>query len=783
MILTSDFFKEYTGDVMIRLNWLPWKFVIRKLAKKHGILDPVRLISRIDKFAQPSEVVAPMELVRASIVLHARGLINARTIQTNLDWLWPYWVQRQFNPKDEAFVPRSYTLTHVNLTNRNWTAIGMPDCSIYPILDARGLITPFFDGWSLDVWILDNDGEGLFPSLENKASQRLYLENDTLAVETTLKKNGMQIISRADVFPEDQKPVCRIHYRVISSVPAVFAVALRPFNPEGVSFIHDIILTDRRKTWKINDEKCVFFSRPVSRHYVSSFLEGDVIRFMRDRPEKNHIHCNVGMASATAVYHMKPNVEETLEVKVDLCADPETEEIFPSPFPDVSWKNALANVCPLEIPDERIQFLYNAAVWSVVLHSPLDVYPGPFYYKRFWFRDAVFILYAMICIGLHERSRRLLDRFSSRQTLEGYFHSQQGEWDSNGQVMWIFERFAAMTGEGMKEDWIDSVIKAGKWIEKKRTPVNSDALHAGLMPAGFSAEHLGNNDFYYWDNFWSIAGLMAGSKIISPSGHKKMAALFEAVAESMKKSVEISLLKSRHIRHYDGIPASPYRRLDAGAIGSVVGAYPLRILPANDPRLTATVEFLFKHCFIDHAFFQDMFHSGYNIYLSLHCAQVLLRSSNPAFMPIVQRVAELASPTGQWPEAIHPRTLGGCQGDGQHIWAAAEWIMMIRNMFVREENEELILFSGIDPDWIENGKTVTFGVAHTEFGTISLYARGKEKTVTAGWKADWRKEPTRVIFAIPGYRIQTFSPLPENETKIKKQCVKTPDKEYLAGKI
>jgi hypothetical protein len=388
----------------------------------------------------------------------------------------------------------------------------------------------------------------------------------------------------------------------------------------------------------------------------------------------------------------------------------------------------------------------------------------------------------MICIGLHKRSQRLLDRFSSRQTLEGYFHSQQGEWDSNGQVMWIFERFSAMTGEGMKEDWIDSVIKAGKWIERKRTSVNSDALHAGLMPAGFSAEHLGNNDFYYWDNFWSIAGLMAGSKIISFAGHKKTAALFEAMAESMKKSVEISLLKSRHIRRYDGIPASPYRRLDAGAIGSVVGAYPLRILPANDPRLTTTMEFLFKHCFIDHAFFQDMFHSGYNIYLSLHCAQVLLRASNPAFLPIVQRVAELASPTGQWPEAIHPRTLGGCQGDGQHIWAAAEWIMMIRNMFVREENKELILFSGIDPDWMENGKTVSFGEAHTEFGTISLYARGKDKTVTAGWKADWRKEPARVVIAVPGYRIQTFSPFPENETEIEKPGGKAPDMDYMAGK-
>lgn len=53
-------------------------------------------------------------------------------------------------------------------------------------------------------------------------------------------------------------------------------------------------------------------------------------------------------------------------------------------------------------------------------------------------------------------------------------------------------------------------------------------------------------------------------------------------------------------------------------------------------------------------------------------------------------VAKLASPMGQWPESIHPRTCGGCMGDGQHVWAAAEWVLMIRNCFIREEKEPII---------------------------------------------------------------------------------------------
>ena len=51
------------------------------------------------------------------------------------------------------FIPRAFSITHVNLTHRNWTAIGVPDRDFLPIVDPRGLVTPLWDGWSLDGWI------------------------------------------------------------------------------------------------------------------------------------------------------------------------------------------------------------------------------------------------------------------------------------------------------------------------------------------------------------------------------------------------------------------------------------------------------------------------------------------------------------------------------------------------------------------------------------------------------------------------------------------------------
>src|SRR5690606_36768683 len=131
----------------------------------------------------------------------------------------------------------------------------------------------------------------------------------------------------------------------------------------------------------------------------------------------------------------------------------------------------------------------------------------------------------------------------------------------------------------------------------------------------------------------------------------------------------------------------------------LAAGYPLQLFPPDDRRLADTVAYLMENCFVDGAFFQDMIHSGLNAYLTLHVAQVLLRAGDPRHFPIMCAVADLASPTGQWPEAVHPHTRGGCMGDGQHAWAAAEWVIMLRNCFLREEGDRLILCAGLPEAW------------------------------------------------------------------------------------
>lgn len=737
---------------MIWLKWFPWKYTIRRLARAHGFIDPIALLTRLHRFAQPSEVADPIELVRAGVILHARGLINSRVIQHNLDWLWPYWIERQFDPRDKAFVPRAFSITHINLTNRNWTAVGLPDLDILPIIDPRGLLTPFLGEWSLDSWVIDEEGrEKLLPSRLSQVDQRLCL-HDEFAVCTEMQQGQFSLSTEASVVRKYDLPICRLRLsaRTVRE-PAWLVVALRPYNPEGISLIHKVRLTKDRASWLIEDDQVVKFSEAADRHHVSYYRQGDVLIHLHDREEQSSGMCNVGMLTAAALFRI--NAGRRRELTVDVPLD-HAKQSRPISY-GVSWPESLAHHCALNISDRRLKFLYDAALRTLIIHSPEDVYPGPFTYKRFWFRDAAFIIYGLLCAGLFSRAERALDRFPSRQNRNGYFHSQEGEWDSNGQVLWIMERYCQLTNFPPKPAWHKSIRRAARWIIDKRLSDRLDHLHAGLLPAGFSAEHLGPNDFYYWDDFWGVAGLRSAAAMMEMIGDTENRTMFSVEADKFWQAIERTLEQVKERLGQKIIPASPYRRMDAGAIGSLSVGYPLQLCSCNDSSLLNTVDFLLANCMLDNGFFQDMIHSGINPYLTLHMAQVLLRAGDTRYLALMERVAELATPTGQWPEAIHPRTLGGCMGDGQHAWAAAEWLMMVRNCFVREEGDSLIIGSGVPENWLRDIKPITFGPAPTTFGTIwlSIVRQPSEAVsqVHVSWRGKWHKEPPLIMAQLPGF--------------------------------
>ena len=730
------------------LNRFIWKYFVRHLARSQGFVDPVLLMSRLGSFSQPSEIAFPMELIRGTAMLHVRGLLNAQAIQHNLDWVWPYWVQKQFDPLSNSFIPRAFSLTHINLTHRNWTAVGLPDMEETPLVDPRGLVTPLWDGWSIDAWVIDPNGRKIIPSRMKEVKQKVVYSNN-FQIVTSCVDRDLCMTSTVEMIRTGATVLCRILVEAQGgSKDCQLVISLRPYNPEGVSLVKSISIDEDGLGWTINQKEKVHFSAQPWKHVLSNYRKGDVYAHLNERNDDHKsIVCSVEMASAAAIFPMDPMKTIILAIDIPLRQIPVSPGKILVPQPQ--WNESLEGMCAISIPEERYQYLFEVAQRTLLIHTSHDVYAGPFVHKRVWFRDAVYITYTLLCCGFHDRAERIIDQFHRRQKMNGLFESQEGEWDSSGQVLWIIEQYCQMTGRPLKAEWQLMITRGANWIVKKRLKDKENGeLHAGLMPSGFSAEHFGPNDYYYWDDFWSVAGLRAASSLAQTFKDKESSELFKKQANELLACVEKSLVCVCEPMKNPAMPSSPYRRLDSASVGSLVSGYPLNLWKEKDPRLTATTEFLMKNCIVQNGFFHDMSHSGINPYLTLHIAQVLLRARDPRYLCLMNGIAALASPTGQWPEAIHPQTGGGCMGDGQHVWAAAEWIMMVRNCFVREEEDKLILCSGLPEAWFKKEANLSFGPVWTKFGKIQLKIISDNENITIMWEAKWhhRKPSIEVHF-------------------------------------
>ncbi len=720
------------------MNMLPWKWLVRRTTRKHNFIDPFTVLARIQKFSEPSEVEAPLELIRAWTIFQARGIVNTQAIQHNLDWVWPYWVEKQFNPRDTSFVPRSFSFAHINLTHRNWMAVSVPDADRYALVDPRGLVTPLHDGWSLDAWIVGEEGS-LVPSRCPQALQRLRCHGE-LAVETSMQTAGQELASVVSMHRDkDGALVLHADWTARSQTPATLCVALRPYNPEGIQFIDAVEHMQDTPGWIVNHDTRVELDCDPDRFVASTYEAGDVFNRLDAADTPAGLECPVGMATAAARFPLAAQAQRKVAVRIPIKPDgslfaPRAKRLRPR----TSWE-ALDRISPaLEVPDRKMAYLFQTSLRTLLSLSAGDVVPGSYTYRRFWFRDACIMLNALLACN-HEAcfSRAFENAFIPRQTLTGYFESQQGEWDSNGQVLWLAGQYAMRYRKPITPRHLKALRKGADWLCRKRRGHDASAPHPGLLPSGFSAEHLGPNNFYYWDNFWGLAGLQAANALFRETGDAAYANKLQAAAAEYWQAILTSIEAIPRDHCGGAIPAAPNRRMDAGAVGSLVADYPLQLFDSAEQRIMQTVEFLLATCMIENGFFHDMTHSGINPYLTLHIAQVLLRAGDVRYRPLVKRVAELASPTGQWPEAIHPNTGGGCMGDGQHGWAAAEWVLMIRSLFVREEDDRLIICPGLFPEWLDSGAMLRFGPTATRFGKVSVQidpgGRAPHVTITGAW--------------------------------------------------
>src|SRR5207244_5336953 len=169
-------------------------WMLRRVMGRLRITDDlVRYLSTFQRLGETVEVELPGELLPVGARTVFRAVRTRAAAQLGVDWVWPYWLDRQLDPRSPAFVPRGHLPVLTNVTNRNWTMVGNVGSSREAIVDPRGLVTPWYDGWSLDWWVGADDRWHL-PSRETGIRQRLV--GNAPVVETVMRVPGGEVAHR-----------------------------------------------------------------------------------------------------------------------------------------------------------------------------------------------------------------------------------------------------------------------------------------------------------------------------------------------------------------------------------------------------------------------------------------------------------------------------------------------------------------------------------------------------------------------------------------------------------
>ena len=689
---------------------------------------------------RPSPVFFPPELVDQGLTIALTGFTNTFAFQAHPSWALPWWAEQQVRPESASFIPTGVNVLTVNLTHRNWTALGLAGMAWKAMVDPCGMLTPKAYGPS---WMpsLSQAGRTWIPSLldAGQVEQRLRDGWQNRVITGYLVHDALTWHSEAMAFRHGDGDWVRWTHTVAwhGAEPAElgFVLGLRPYNALCLGPVFRSRL--RERSWSVNRQAALLLP-----------LEPDTVWFGKDRTDplldqppaesSRRGRARSGWLAGAARWNLRlePGQTWTLETFALIPAHDrrlrrqslDTEGLGDSAEAQAAAWEALAPPLGLRLADPDLLTLLTA------LNHRLPVFdngghfaPGAFFYNHHWIRDSAFLALAHDLWGLHGAVAAKETAWMRTRTRGGDFRSHSGEWDGTGQTLFVWATHALATGspEVLARRW-RGMGQGARWIARARRRERDPASpRFGLLPAGLSAEHFGPNDHYLWDNFWCLAGLDRFRLALTlweaaPAGARRLAEWLAREAEAYRADLRSHIARLTS-RHGGLLPSSPYRQPDAACIGTLAALSPLDLAlgPETAPWARANVAFLVDHWVRDSLFYQPIIHTGGNAYLTAQLARAMQCLGDARWLGLLAGILAHASPTWTWPEAIHPHTGGGCMGDGDHGWPCAEVLALVRHALVREQAGLILLLPNAPESWWATGPLALTG-APTPAGLITF---------------------------------------------------------------
>ena len=750
---------------------------IERVTKKFGIQkSAVRNMKSFIKLLgmDGSAGDTPREFLAPAADMWSGFLLTPFAQQQMQGWVLPYWLAQQSLPSSQSFIPNGHSFLECNITHRNWTGVGLSGFPNEAVVDPRGLVTPWPFAPSVDVWVRVGD-QVACPSETDGVKQEL--EGGIPVVRTTFEAFGLECVITTFVSPLAGIPVTLTSATVSNpgadAVRASLVVSVRPYNPESICAINELSYDAGARTFTANGNVFVYLGQKPSAIMLSDFEHGDVAQQLRDSARERlsegttSVAEPIGLSTGAAIFDLDLSGGESVKICFACPLSAETHPPFNRMLPErdsgnivekaleeqhANWAELISKGMSINVPDETYQKAFDVnKAFLLLLFDGRSITPGVSTYHMMWFRDAAYLIPALERIGHADMACDILRTYPEKQAADGFFCSQSGEWDSNGQAMYTLINHYRMTGDSsFLKDMYPSLMRGAGWIkETRQLNLPTDDPRRGLLPSGISAEHFGMIDVYYWDDLWTICGLREVAFAARELGFKSDAIFADEIADEMWRALEASWAAVEKRLGRKVLPTAPGRDIDSGSIGVISAIYPLNLMTPQEERMANTLREIIDRCFYRDTFYHGIAHCGLNAYLSLHIAQCLLKSRDRYAFTIFESLMSMATPTYTFPEAINPLTGGGAFGDGHHGWAVCEFINFLRNVMLMEEGDRLAILKLSKPEWFAPGNIIEVKNAATFFGEVSYSVNCANLAATFNLPGSFERPPAAIELNVP----------------------------------
>ena len=662
--------------------------------------------------------------------------------------------------------PEGYYPKWINNKQAYWTVVGTEDSLRDSLITEGGMISSRTGGFSLMPYLYINNK---LITAEN-ANVTQALEEDYLPIPNVIwQYQAIKFDQKIFAYGKGNKLAIYIRYKLKNEgqkkTEGKLFLAIRPFsvNPPWMHCKEANIYSIKKdkKTGAViinNEDSFMPLLKPDSFGAVA-FQHGDIIDSIGKGklPLEQNVSDKSGFASCALEYNfeLSPQAEQEFLFVIPLNRKGKFGKISKKQFfanlkkTENLWQKDL-NRIKIEIPEkELIDVMRSNLAYLLINKDGPSIQPGSRNYDKSWIRDGSVMVAALLRTGYFKEAKEYIEWVAKHQKKSGELHcilhtdgsipnfcKDWIEWDGQGAFVFAVAEYYRFTKDKkFLKKIFPSVLKALEFLEELRAQMLTDEYKGtscyGILPRSHSHEgYLGNPQQSLWDDYWALIGWKDAQVIAQALGKEDLIPWMKREEEGLRENLlkDIKLVQADKNIAY--IPAS-IGLADFDPTSTAIAVWPClegQYLPQDE--LLYTLDKYYEKTFLPRL--TEGLQSGYVPYeLRTANAYTILGQKKKALKMIRYFLTDTRPRAwNHWAEVVLPgyRT-PQYVGDMPHSWIGAIYINTIRNLFVYEERDKLILGAGIDEKWLSRQEGISISNFPTYDGDISYTIKKDGKSL------------------------------------------------------